>query len=36
VVIKSSVQKRFWKLNGYETYYGHLSKYGKGIKKGLE
>ncbi len=21
--------------NGYETYYGHLSKYGKGIKKGV-
>jgi murein DD-endopeptidase MepM/ murein hydrolase activator NlpD len=21
-------------LNGYETYYGHLSKFGKGIKKG--
>ena len=21
-------------INGYETYYGHLSKYGKGIKKG--
>ncbi|MCA6071156.1 MAG: M23 family metallopeptidase [Endomicrobium sp.] len=22
--------------NGYETYYGHLSKYGKGIKKGAK
>jgi murein DD-endopeptidase MepM/ murein hydrolase activator NlpD len=22
--------------NGYETYYGHLSKYGKGIKKGTK
>ena len=21
--------------NGYETYYGHLSKYGKGVKKGV-
>jgi murein DD-endopeptidase MepM/ murein hydrolase activator NlpD len=21
--------------NGYESYYGHLSKYGKGIKKGV-
>lgn len=22
-------------INGYETYYGHLSKYGRGIKKGV-
>jgi murein DD-endopeptidase MepM/ murein hydrolase activator NlpD len=41
IVIKSQYTGGYGNLviikhpNGYETYYGHLSKYGKGVKKGV-